>query len=308
MMNTLKTKTALATGALALTLALSPVVFAADNTKTEQDVKKKVEQTQQDKTAEKRKEILSEATAALRETENALKALDENKNKEALTALERASGKLNIILAREPRLALAPIGVGSSTFDVLASIDAVKNLRDAAEDALEDGRVQDARRLIGNLASETIISVSNIPLATYPDAINTAVRLIDDDKPKAAKAVLHTALNTLVVNRTVVPLPVIAAEQLLKKAEKLAEKTDRSEEENERLAGLIKTARTKLKFAEALGYGSKKGFKNLYEQLDQIKEKTEEGKSGTGFFTKLKGYLKDTVKSSQPDKSDNKNV
>ena len=86
--------------------------------------------------------------------------------------------------------------------------------------------------------------------------------------------------------------------------ETLAEKAGRSEEENKRLADLLKDAQTKLKFAEALGYGSKKDFKNLYEQLDQINDKTEGGKSGTGFFAKIKGYLKDTVKSSQPEESD----
>ena len=56
-----------------------------------------------------------------------------------------------------------------------------------------------------------------------------------------------------------------------------------------------------MEFAQALGYGSKKDFKNLYEQIEEIEEKTEGGKSGTGFFTMIKGFLKDTVKSSQPE-------
>ena len=307
MLNNLKTKTILASGALALTLAFSPVSYAADSTvKTVQDVEKKVEQQQHDQTAEKRKEILSDATAALRETENALKALDEKKNKEALAALEGAVGKLDIVLARAPHLALAPVGVASSTQDVLTSVDAVKALVDRAEDALEDGRVQEARALIAGLASETVISVSHLPMATYPDAIKAAVRLIDQDKPEAAKVVLQTALNSLVVTNTVIPLPVVTAEGLLASAEKLAEKADRSDDENKRLATLLEDARTELKFAEALGYGSKKDFKNLYEQLDQIQDKTKGGKTGTGFFTKIKGYLKDTVKSSQPEEQSDK--
>lgn len=299
MMNVQKNKTALATGALAIILALSPATSFSEQAKTMQNAEKKLEQIQQDKSTEKRKEILSEATAALRETQNALKALDDNNTKDALAALERASGKLNIILVREPSLALAPVGVDSTTYDVLATVDAVKELRKKAENALEDGRLQDARRLVEDLASETVISVSNIPLATYPDAIKAAVRLIDEDKPEAAKTILHTALNTLVVNSTIIPLPVYTADQLLKDAEPLAEKADRNKVENEMLADLVKNARAELRFAEALGYGSKKDFKNLYEQLDQIEEKTKDGKSGSGFFTKLKGYLKDTVQSSQ---------
>jgi hypothetical protein len=39
------------------------------------------------------------------------------------------------------------------------------------------------------LASETVISTANIPLATYPDAIKEAVRLIDQNKTEEAKAI-----------------------------------------------------------------------------------------------------------------------
>jgi hypothetical protein len=141
--------------------------------------------------------------------------------------------------------------------------------------------------------------VTNIPLATYPDAIKRAAKLIDEEKMDEAKKELQLALNTLVVTDTIIPLPVTTAEKYLKEAETLAEKGDRSKEENERLADLLKDARTELEFAQALGYGSKKDFKNLYKQLDQIEDKTKGGKSGSGFFDKIKGYLKDTVKSSQ---------
>lgn len=287
---------------MAATLALMVAFVSpslASDTKATAAADKEVEKVQQDQTAEKRKALFEEATTAIRETKNALKALDEKKAKEALAALERASGKLTIILGREPELALAPSDVNVVTYDILGDIDAVKALREEIEDALDDGRVQQARRLIRNLASETVISVTNIPLATYPDAIKRAAKLIDEEKMDEAKKELQLALNTLVVTDTIIPLPVTTAEKYLEEAETLAEKGDRSKEENERLADLLKDARTELEFAQALGYGSKKDFKNLYKQLDQIEDKTKGGKSGSGFFDKIKGYLKDTVKSSQ---------
>ncbi|MGD9878418.1 YfdX family protein, partial [Desulfococcus sp.] len=262
------------TVALVLMVVFASPSFAAD-TKDTAAAGKEVEKVQQDQTAEKRKALFEEATTAIRETKNALKALDEKKTKEALAALERASGKLTIILGREPELALAPSDVNVVTYDILADIKAVKALRDEIEDALDDGRVQQARRLIRNLASETVISVTNIPLATYPDAIKRAAKLIDEEKMDEAKKELQLALNTLVVTDTIIPLPVTTAEKYLKEAETLAEKGDRSKEENERLADLLKDARTELEFAQALGYGSKKDFKNLYKQLDQIEDKTK---------------------------------
>ena len=305
MMKRLNVAALVMTVALALMVAFASQSFASDAKETAA-ADKEVEKAQQEQTAEKRKALYEEATTAIRETKNALKALDEKKAEEALAALERASGKLTIILGREPELALAPADVNVVTYDILADIEAVKALRDEIEDALDDGRVQQARRLIKNLASETVISVTNIPLATYPDAIKKAAKLIDEDKMDEAKKELQLALNTLVVTDTIIPLPVANAEIYLKEAETLAEKGDRSKEENERLADLLKDARTELEFAQALGYGSKKDFKNLFNQLDQIEDKTRGGKSGTGFFDKIKGYLKDTVKSSQKESENGK--
>lgn len=285
---------------LALILAVHPVAFAADSTeKVSGKVQKDLVKSEQTQTAEKRQEIIAEATSAIRETQNALKALDEKKNKDALAALERAAGKLEIILARDRSLALAPVGVNAVTHDILSTIDAIQALRKSAEDALDDGRIQDARRLISNLASETVISVTNIPLATYPAAIKQAAKYIDDGKADEAKTVLQSALNMLVITDTIIPLPIVGAEHLLKEAEALAEKAQRSEDENKRLADLLQGAREKLQFAQALGYGSRRDLENLYGQLDQIAGKTASGKSGTGFFEKIKGYLKDAVQSSQ---------
>jgi hypothetical protein len=46
--------------------------------------------------------LVDEAVAAVRETQNALTAIDQNKNDDAIAALERATGKLEIVLARTP--------------------------------------------------------------------------------------------------------------------------------------------------------------------------------------------------------------
>jgi hypothetical protein len=305
MKNRMTFKSILVSGLLALTMAFAPLASASDNNDAT-DVKKEVEAAQQDQTSEKRKALFEEATAAIRETKNAIKALEDKKNKEALAALERASGKLTIILGREPDLALAPSDVNVVTYDILADIDAVKALRDEIEDALDDGRVQQARRLIRNLASETVISVTNIPLATYPDAIKKAAKLIDENKIDEAKKALQIALNTLIITDTVIPLPVVATEKYLEEAETLAEKADRNDEEKERLAELLENARTELKFAQILGYVGKKDFKNMYKQIDQIEKKTKGGNFGAGFFDKIKEYLKDTLKSFQKESENGK--
>jgi len=123
-----QTKTILI-GILAGLLALSPVAFAADKTPLDSEkADKKIEETKDKQTKEKRKEIIKEATSAIHETQKALNLLDENKNKEALVSLERATGKLEIILAREPELVLAPYSVDTVTYDIISTPDNIKAL------------------------------------------------------------------------------------------------------------------------------------------------------------------------------------
>lgn len=70
----------------------------------------------QEQTEEKRKTLMADATTALTETHKALALLDAGRKKEALAALERASGKLDVILARDSSMKLAPTcTIGSGT-------------------------------------------------------------------------------------------------------------------------------------------------------------------------------------------------
>jgi hypothetical protein len=262
----------------------------------------KAEPQTQKETENKRKALMADATSAIQETQAALKTLDEGKTSQAIAALERATGKLDLILARDPKLELAPAGVSVTTYDVQGGLGAVKQVREEAEDLIEAGRLQEARRLLKNLASETVISVSNIPLATYPEAIKRAVKLIDENKPDDAKRVLQTALITQVVIDTVIPLPVVKAQEFLKTAEDLAQKKDRTKDDNDRLKSSFDHANDQLQFAQALGYGTKKDFDNMYQQLAEIREKSADNQSGSGWFAKIKASIAELLKSSQSKK------
>ncbi len=238
--------------------------------------------------AERRKQILKEAVDALAQSNKALKALDEGKTEDALNALALATGKLELIVARDPELALAPTDVRIARHDVIASSDALKAAIKEAENALDDGDIQQARYLLSRLGSELIITVENLPLATYPDAIKAISPLIDDGQIEEAKAQLQAALSTVVLVDHVVPLPMIRAEALLANAEKLTEKDDRTEDENVQLTDDLAAARDQLEMAQLLGYADKKSIKELKKQIESIEEKTEDGQSGKGFFDKLK--------------------
>jgi hypothetical protein len=298
----MKLKT-LSAALLSLGLIASAPAFAEDTalptepqTQSEatESVQPQVDAKATDQAAEKRKKITADAVAAVNETRKALKLLEEKKTDEALAALEKVTGKLELILARAPDLALAPVDVEVVTYDLLANLDTVKAMIHDAENYLEDGEVQKARPLVANLASEIVFRTTSIPLATYPDAIKAVAPLIDEGKIDKAKAALQVALNTLVVTRDdVIPLPVLRAENLLKNAEALVENEERTVKDNETLTKQLEGARNQLKLAELLGYGDKKSFKPMYEQLDAIEQKTAGGKGGKGWFDKIKQQLSD---------------
>ncbi len=103
--------------------------------------------------------------------------------------------------------------------DLFANTETIEAMTDEALDALKHGEVQQARHVLALLASEIVITVTNIPLASYPAAVKAVVPLIDQGKIEEAKAALQSALSTLVEERSVLPLPVLRAKLLLKRAE-----------------------------------------------------------------------------------------
>ena len=235
--------------------------------------------------ARRQDDIIAEAVDALDETKRAVEALANGDDAAALAALETATGKLELILARRPELALAPVDATIEAVELVADTPALRDITTAAELSFISGRYQVARTLLRDFASETVVRVANLPMATYPDAIKEAARLVDAGKVDEAAFVLRAALGTLVVTETVYPHPLIDAEVHLDAARKLAESADRSDEQNDRLAAALEAARLSIERAEAFGYGTDDDFRDLYDAIREIERKTKDGSGITGLFT-----------------------
>jgi hypothetical protein len=261
---------------------------SAESKSVEPTVQSEIEKTER----EKRSALLKDAQSALDETKKALTALDNGDKNAALEALARGTGKLDLVVSRDPKLALAPVGVTTAIFDLYATAGTVNAAVSEAKDDLSNKRVQKARDLLRYLASEADIQEAEIPLASYPAAIKAVTPLIDAGKIEQAKAALSAALNTLVVETFVVPLPPVRAEAMLAAANDLAGKGGSKEDKDARMRGLINAARNEIQLAEALGYGVKDNYKPLYSQLDDLQKKLEAGQSGKGLFDKVRQSLK----------------
>ncbi len=274
--------------ALALaSLAATPLVAqdTATDTKTTENAAAETQAREQASPA------IDEAVAALTETGNALKALDDGKNDEAAAALERAIGKLEVVLTQHPELALAPVDVSSTVVDIAASPAAITKARKEALRLIKDDQLQLARPIINELASEVVIRTTSIPLATYPLALKSAAALVKDGKVDDAKAVLAQGISTLVVEEAITPLPLLRSAVLIDEAKKLSAKEDRSDEDNKKLADLLDALDMQIAKGEALQYGGKDAFAPLKAEMKEIRKATGNGGFGSGFFDKLSGLF-----------------
>src|SRR6266850_4875609 len=118
--------------------------------------------------------------AAIAETRAAVKAIADNNRTEAIAAIERATGTINVLLARYPTAALIPVSAEVDVIDLAPqNIDAIRAVTDYVDAAVTQKDYPTARLLLHGLTSELRIRTYNLPLARYTDALREAARLLD---------------------------------------------------------------------------------------------------------------------------------
>ncbi len=232
----------------------------------------------------KQSDLLKKANSAVVEgMHSVLKAVDllkERKDEEALKALEAAVGKFEIAMAAEPDLALAPVDSYVTLFDLIATPDTIREQLKTAKELLDEGKVQEARKLLSTLRDEMEITTVYIPLATYPDAIKLAVKYLRNKKREEAIATLDTTVKSLVNETTAIPLGLIRAKSLIEQASKLDK-----EKEKEKILGLVHAARMQLDVANLLGYTQR--FNESYIDLKKQIVALEQEIKGKNVVEKL---------------------
>ncbi|GAB4375404.1 MAG: hypothetical protein Kow0075_01740 [Salibacteraceae bacterium] len=215
--------------------------------------------------------------------------LSENNVDKAMDALEVATGKLEIALAKNPDLALVPINVSMETIDLVADIETVREVKEAVKKALKDGHFQIVRDEAAKLASEIQITTVNMPLAAFPEVLKTCAVLLDNGKVEETKVLLYTSLNALTIEEVRIPLPILRAQAMIAKAAELAEK----EGNEQAVLNLLENAAYQVSLAEELGYGQKdEEFEALQDSIDELKKEVKQGRQSFELFSRLKKRLK----------------
>jgi hypothetical protein len=247
---------------------------------TQSTLEKHRQQAEQDAA----KNLDREAVAAIAETQNAIKAIADGQTDQALAAIERATGKVDVLVARDPAAALIPVAAEVKIINTApVDLEMIQQLAAAVKDAVKQRDFPAARVVLGRLMSEIRVRTYNLPLATYPVAMKDAARLLAAQKPQEASAVLTTALNTLVAIERVTPIPVAVAQTAIEGAQKL------SEQDKEGAKQLLAVAKSELERAKELGYaGDDEEYKSLNDAIASIDKQLNGNESTASAFAKLK--------------------
>ena len=273
--------------ALVLTDSLAESEIEKKTRECAQQARPEVEQERKQAEEKAQQTLDKEAIAAVDETTKAVKAIAENKKDEALATIERAIGKVNVLLARNPATALIPVSTAVEVIEA-APLDpeTIRARAKAAEDAVEDKDYPTARVLLDGLTSEIRVRTSHLPLATYPTALKEAARLIDQNKSTEARNILLTALHTLVEIDHVTPLPIALAQAAINEAQALRDK------DKAKARQLLALARNELNRAKELGYAGKDP---TYSAIDKSIANIEKQLRGTEDTASTFAKLKESV-------------
>jgi hypothetical protein len=251
-----------------------------------------VESRRSDAEQRARQDLDRDAIQAVEETRRALQALADGKTDDAVAAIERATGKIDVLTARHPEAALLPVDASAYVIDTApAELDAIKSRADLAVDCAMFRDFPTTRVVLAGLISEIRIRTFRLPLATYPTALREAARLLDEKKFEQARAWIETALNTLVVVDRVIPLPLLLARAAIEAAEDLR---DRDREAARRVLGV---GRTELERAMELGYALRDDeYKTLHRTISDLEKQLKGTENTTSAFAKLKERLAEFVR------------
>jgi hypothetical protein len=143
-----------------------------------------------------------------------------------------------------------------------------------------------ARVLLYSLTSEIRSRTYSLPLATYPEALKEAARLVDEKKNQDASNVLLAALNTLVVVDKVTPLPLVLAREAIRTAK------EQSQKDKNTAKALVATAKKEIQRSKELGYAPRAPeYEALNADVSNLEKQLNKDEDATSVFAKLEDKL-----------------
>jgi len=159
----------------------------------------------------------------------------------------------------------------------------VAHIKNEAIKLLQDNDTQAAVDILEPLQDEMVMTTKLIPVDIYPVAVKSALKDLKSKKTNLAFQTLITALNTVVTETTIIPIPLATAQDLILEASNL-EKSNKKE-----ALALLSEAQDELKKAVYLGYTKKheSNYKSIQNEIQHIKTEIK----GKNIVVKLYDHL-----------------
>jgi tetratricopeptide (TPR) repeat protein len=234
-------------------------------------------------------QLIKEAIKAIQYTQDALIYLNGKKIDKAKEALKNAVGQLAIVLNSPNPPYLLPVDVQIEAYQFQGKMSDIAKMVAQAKLLVAENKLPQARQILNALRDEIVIKTINLPLATYPAALNLAIKYLNEGKIKEAKDVLAMALSTLVEVDTIIPIPLIKAQALVTEASKIVKK-----DQKEALK-YLEEAKRQLELARLLGYASKSNttYKELEKAIKHLEKEIKANHKTAGLFEELIQKLKE---------------
>jgi len=242
-----------------------------------------------EKKAQESNQLVKEAIDAIRNTQDAIIYLNGKDTKKAIKSLKNAIGDLAVVLNAPNAPYLLPVDINFEAYQFEGNIKTVATLVKKAKILVTKNNLPQARETLNALRDEIVIKTVNLPLATYPAALQLAIKYINEGKIKEAKEVLAMALSTLVEIKTIIPIPLVKAQNLIIAASKIVKK-DKKE-----AIKYLEEAKHQLKLGEILGYTSKSSttYKMLKEQINKLEREIRANHKTSNLFERLIEKIKE---------------
>ncbi len=250
-----------------------------------------IDDTMQKDFAVEQNEDVRKAIEILNQTGKIIDLIKSDKIDESKEELAKIIGSLEILITKDPNIAVIPVDIRSQIVDAVVDIPTAEAIIDQVKEAVKEAYYQTAKDLLEGLTSAYIIYVYMLPMATYPEAMKVAAALLDQGKKDEAVTTLITALNTLAIDKIELPLPVLRAEEFIKLASNVMKEDKENKKEEAKV--FLENAEYQLELAEVMGYGKKdKEYKELYEAIKALKKAIGEENETEKLFTDLSEKIK----------------
>ncbi len=245
-----------------------------------------------------------EIMLGLNSTFNAIKSLEQNNTDAAKKSLVKATKEFNTALKADPALGLVPVKNDIQISELDSGLKEIMEELKLAEDALEDYNTQVARELLMPLKDDVVITTRSIPMDIYPVATKKALDELNKGNKDAALEELMAGLSMIVTKRVVIPISLLAAQDLIVVASEL-DKADKKV-----ALGLLQDAKDQLKKAVLLGYTNKYSaeYKALSKEIKAIKKEIKGKNEVQKLYDRTKEFFGSLLHKTRTDQDKEKTI